>query len=42
MSENQNAPALTEEQQKAVVLKERKQKVSGVIVTGKQIGRAHV
>lgn len=31
MSENQNAPALTEEQQKAVVLKERKQKVSGLL-----------
>ena len=31
MSENQNAPALTEEQQKAIVLKERKQKVSGLL-----------
>ena len=31
MSENQNAPALTEEQQKALVLKERKQKVSGLL-----------
>lgn len=31
MSENQTAPALTEEQQKAVVLKERKQKVSGLL-----------
>ena len=31
MNENQNTPALTEEQQKAVVLKERKQKVSGLL-----------